>query len=109
MAISAGEGLTNATSWKAEDMSMGDIKKVFKEDFTDEVNDANKYCDMAHTAEMMGHGELANGLHAIAYDEYTHAKFIHDNLIDWGVEISETDMMKWHELKERIHRKFRGR
>lgn len=89
------------------EIKMTDIKEAFKEDFPDEMNDSNKYCDMAKAAEMEGHTELARGLYAMAHDEYTHAKFIHDNLIDWGCEIPEKEMMEWHELKERIHRKFR--
>lgn len=89
------------------EMTMMDIKAAFKEDFCDEIHDANKYCDMAHTAEMSGHEYLAKGLYEMAHDEYTHAKFIHNMLIDWGYEIPEKEMMKWHELQERIHRKFR--
>lgn len=55
----------------------------------------------------MGHAKLAKGLYEMAHDEYTHAHFIHDNLVDWGYGISEKEMLKWHGLKERIHRKFR--
>ena len=62
---------------------------------------------MAMAAEEMGHTELASGLYEMAHDEYTHAHCIHDNLVDWGYEIPEKEMLKWHELKERIHRKFR--
>ena len=83
------------------------IKNDFKEDFLDEIEDCNKYCDMAMAAEEMGHTELARGLYEMVHDEYTHAHFIHDNLVDWGYEIPEKEMLKWHELKERIHRKFR--
>lgn len=89
------------------EITMHDIKESFKEDFPDEIHDANKYCDMASAAEMEGHEHLAKGLYEMAHDEYTHASFIHDTLIDLGCEISEKDMMMWHELKERIHRKFR--
>lgn len=92
---------------ETHEMTMQDIKAAFKEDFMDEICDSHKYCDMAHVAEMAGNAELATGLYSISYDEYTHAKFIHDNLIDWGCEIPEKEMVKWHELKERIHRKFR--
>lgn len=87
--------------------SMSDIKETFKDDFYDEIEDSNKYCDMAMAAENMGHTELARGLYAMSHDEYTHAKFIHDNLVDWGCEIPEKEMMRWHELEERIRRKFR--
>lgn len=87
--------------------TMEDIKKVFVEDFCDEMDDCNKYMDMAHAAQMEGHEELARGLYAMSHDEYTHAKFIHDHLVDWGYEFPEKEMMKWHELEERVHRKFR--
>lgn len=95
------------TDHKMKSYTMKDIKEAFAEDFCDEVEDSNKYCDMAHAAEMEGHEELARGLYEMAHDEYTHAKFIHDNLVDWGYEFSEKESMKWHELKERVHRKFR--
>lgn len=101
-------GATNtATKHSMHEMKMSDIKQMFKEDFPDEMHDSNKYCDMAKVAEMDGHMELAKGLHAMSYDEYTHAKFIHDHLIDWGCEIPEKEMMEWQELCERIRRHFR--
>lgn len=83
------------------------IKNNFKEDFLDEIEDSNKYCNMAMAAEEMGNTKLASGLYEMAHDEYTHAHFIHDNLVDWGCEISEKEALKWHELEERIRRKFR--
>lgn len=89
------------------DITMGDIKEAFKEDFSDEMEDFNKYCDMAQAAEEMGNAELAKGLYMVAHDEYTHAKFIHDNLVDWGCEIPEKEMLHWHETQERMKRKFR--
>lgn len=89
------------------EITMNDIKDTFKEDFVDEMDDFNKYCDMAQAAEMMGDFELAKGLYMVAHDEYTHAKFIHDNLVDWGCEIPEKEMLRWHETKERMKRKFR--
>lgn len=95
------------TNKSNHEITMHDIKEAFKEDFSDEVYDANKYCNMAMAAEMEGNEHLAKGLYAMAHDEYTHASFIHDNLIDWGCEIPEKEMVKWHELKERMHRKFR--
>lgn len=89
------------------EIEMKDIKRVFKEDFMDEISDCNKYMDMAMAAEKAGETALARGLFAMSHDEYTHAKFIHENLVDWGYEIPEKEMMKWHELEERVGRKFR--
>lgn len=88
-------------------MSIMEIQKIFKEDFADEINDCNKYCDMEKVAEECGHQHLAKGLQMMAHDEYTHAKFIHENLIDWGCEIPEKEMLAWHQLKERVARSFR--
>ncbi len=88
------------------ELTMGDIKSNFKKDFLDEIEDCNKYLDMAMVAENAGSSELTHGLYAVAWDEYTHARFIHDWLVDWGCEISEKEAMKWHELKERVQRKF---
>lgn len=94
-------------SYEDHPITLETIKNDFKEDFLDEIEDSNKYCDMAMAAEEMGYAKLAKGLYEMAHDEYTHAHFIHDNLVDWGCEIPEKEMLKWHELKERIHRKFR--
>lgn len=109
MAIAEAATTMMAGEMKKEhhEMNMMDIKGAFKEDFMDEVLDANKYCDMAKAAEMAGHEELASGLYMMAHDEYTHAKFIHDNLLDWGCEIPEKEMVHWHEMKERMERIFR--
>lgn len=104
---SMGEHAAEGHHKSGHEITMHYIKEAFKEDFCDEMADSNKYCDMAHAAEMEGHEELARGLYAMSHDEYTHAKFIHDHLIDWGIELSEKEMMMWHELKERIYRKFR--
>lgn len=90
------------------EMTMADVKCAFKKDFTDEILDASTYCRMAKVAEEAGDETLARGLYEMAYDEYTHAKFIHDNLVDWGCEISENDMIRWHEVKERLERMFRS-
>lgn len=87
-------------------MKMEEIKAAFKKDFPGEMMDSNTYCDMAMAAEEAGQTYLAKGLYEMAHDEYTHAKFIHDNLVDWGIEIPEAEAAKWHELKERIARKF---
>lgn len=91
----------------SDTMTISDIKDKFKKDFLDEIHDSNTYYKMAITAEMEGHYKLAEGLYEMAYDEYTHAYFIHENLESWNCEISEKEMMMWHELKERVHQKFR--
>lgn len=103
------QGMAKDSNTMSEhEMSVHDIKETFKKDFIDEVNDSNTYLDMAKAAE----GESSNehfikGLYEMAKDEYTHAKFIHEMLVDWGCEIPENELMKWHMLKERVDRVFR--
>ena len=105
--VKVGAMVEDHTKMEHDIKTMEGIKDTFKDDFMDEVHDSNKYLKMAHTAEVMGHEELAEGLYEMAHDEYTHAKFIHLNLVDWGCDIPEKEMMKWHELEEHIARKFR--
>lgn len=90
-----------------KEMTFEKLKKIFKEDFCDEIKDSNKYMDMAMFAEQMGNEKLAKGLMEMSHDEYTHAKFIHYNLVNWGCEIPSDSLMKWHDLKERIEHMFR--
>mgnify|MGYP003590994733 CR=1 FL=1 len=69
------------------------IKNDFKEDFLDEIEDCNKYCDMAMAAEEMGLTKLASGLYEMSHDEYTHAHFIHDNLVVWGCDLKRRQLL----------------
>ncbi len=82
------------------------IQEEFQNDFLDEIEDCNKYLDMAKDAENLKHDQLVQGLYAIAWDEYTHARFIHAYLVDWGFTIPDNELLKWHELRERVDRKF---
>lgn len=91
---------------KEHDCSEMSVKEYFKEAFSDEMKDCNSYCDLARKAEDQGDKQLAYGLYLIAKDEYTHAKFIHDHLIEWGCEIPECEMAKYHQTKSRISHIF---
>lgn len=97
------------TNHSTHEMTIHDIKDTFKKDFEEEIHDSNKYCNMADAAEAAGNEELAHYLCEMAYDEFTHAKFIHTMLVDWGYDIPEKTRMEWYELKERAERKFRNR
>ena len=112
------DAMTDATTepvktWKpgteetSDSYNMEDIKKTFEKDFCDEIEDCNKYHKMAQAAKALGKEELAEGLMDVAYDEYTHAKFIHMMLSEWSCEIPEKSLMKWHALKERAEHIFR--
>lgn len=88
-------------------MTIEDVTSKFKEDFLDEITDANTYFDMAKAMEHEGRTSVANGLYEMAKDEYTHAEFIRKHLIDNGVYIPTDQMNMFEALDERICRKFR--
>lgn len=87
-------------------MSLGEITDDLHEDFCDEIEDANKYMDMANSAASMCHYDLADTLCAMAKDEFSHAKFIHCFLKSSGVEIPDEVCKKWEELEQRFRRIF---
>lgn len=109
------EGTEKMLSTNSEDMKdfsnkekgMEKIKSYFSEEFSDEMKGCNEYADLAHQAKEAGDTTLAYGLYQMAKDEYTHAKFIHDYLIEWGCEIPEMEVSKYHQTKERISHIFR--
>lgn len=87
-------------------MSMEDITTKLHNEFKDEVDGANEYLDMAISACDMQHQELSNRLSCMAYDEYTHAMFIHDFLNKSGVTISEEHEKSFNEMVERFQREL---
>lgn len=97
---------TKITSTPKTSTDMTVVERELKERFMEEIGDSNDYLNMANIARSEGCVSLAKGLCAIAWDEFTHAKFIYEHLIDSGYDIPENELMKWHELKERIKRKF---
>ena len=84
-----------------------DIKEYFKHEFPEEIEGCNKYCDLAKKAEEKGDRKLAYGLYEMGKDEYTHAKFIHDYLIEWGCEIPDHQASRFRQTKERVERLLR--
>lgn len=87
-------------------MTLADMQETFQEDLKDEIEDCNKYLDMAMAAEEMGQMELAHGLCEIAKDEYTHAEFLHKHLKHYGVEMPEMDRANYKKMKERVKSVF---
>ena len=55
----------------------------------------------------MGSDDLADGLFEMAYDEYTHAQFIHETITEQGITVPETITKKWTELDEKMEAEFR--
>lgn len=88
-------------------MTMEEIVKKLTAEFQDEMDDSKSYFEMAKSAEHMGNQEIAHGLFEISKDEFTHAKFIREVLIDNGITIPDASKVKWDETKERMMRFFR--
>lgn len=87
-------------------MTMEELTKAMLKDFGEEIDDANKYCDMAKAAEELGWDRTAEGFYEMARDEYTHAVFIKDVMETYRVPIPEEHHKKFHELEERIEETF---
>lgn len=89
-----------------KEMTFKDVIGKLKEDLCDEIKDTKKYLEMSKVAEHAGHGKAARYLHEIAKDEYSHATFIYEYLIEEGIEIPEKDSLKYQELKTMASRAF---
>ena len=72
-----------------------------REQFCEEIEDANEYLDLAEEAERDGWHLTANGLEMIAHEEMTHANFLRERLMEWGEYHAEKDE-KWHHLLQRL-------
>ena len=72
----------------------------------EELEDGCEYMREAEEADSMGKSYYAEGLRRIAYDEYTHAKFIRDYLITKGVYHDSEHHAKleehWHKLRGKL-------
>lgn len=87
-------------------MSLSEITNKLHEDFSDEIEGANLYLDMANSAMHMHHCDLADILCAMANDEFSHARFIHCFLKESGIHVSEDIHKEWEELESRFHKAF---
>lgn len=76
-------------------------------DFNDEMRVSNKYLDYAVVMEKDGNECIARRIYEMAYEEYTHARFQMELLIDEGYSISDEDRAMYNNLKHRIKTLFR--
>ena len=72
-----------------------------QEQYCEEIEDANKYLDLAEKAEHDGWHLTARGLEMIAHEEMSHASFLRERLLEWGEYHIEKDE-KWHHLLHRL-------
>jgi ferritin len=78
---------------------MEELYKELHEHLEEEIEDAHEYIELAEDAEARGCKYLAIGLHEIAREEFSHAKFHRDYLISKGQHPHGEIEEKWHELK----------
>lgn len=87
-------------------MEYKEVVDKIKENFPDEIHDCNCYLDMAQAAKADNRTDVAHGLYLIAQDEYTHAKFLRECMIDMGISVPKEEDHKYMDLEERLQRVF---
>lgn len=83
------------------------MERFVGHDFNDEMRVSNKYLDYAVALEKEGKDCLARRVYEMGYEEYTHARFQMETLIDEGYAISDEDRVMYENLKHRIKTLFR--
>lgn len=78
---------------------MEELYKELHEHLEEEIEDAHEYIELAEAAEARGCKYLAIGLHEIAREEFSHAKFHRDYLISKGEQPKDETDKKYHHLK----------
>lgn len=84
-----------------DDTTKRDWKKKLVEEYEDEIEGAEKYLDLAKEAEEAECYITANAIELIAHEEFSHAKFLHGRLEEWGMLPREKE-----EAWEKLERKF---
>lgn len=83
------------------------LKRMDSHDLKDEMEVSNKYLDYAVTAEHCGKDCIARRIYEMAYEEYTHARFQMELLIDCGWTIDDECRVMYEKLEHRLHTLFR--
>lgn len=89
------------------EMTHAEVIEKLKKALPDEIQDCKHYAKMSKVMEHAGHMDAAKYLHAISKDEFTHAKFIYEFLSMEGIDIPESDIVKYHELETMAQHTFR--
>lgn len=77
-------------------------------DMLDEIDVSQKYIDYSCALKRDDQMELAELVAEMAYEEFTHARFQKEVLMDHGVPIDPEVLGAYEELKERLERMFRS-
>lgn len=88
-------------------MTPDDVAKELSKDFADEISDSKKYHRMAKVMEKAGDHDDCHYLTEMAKDEYTHAYFIYNFMVDHDMHIPEEQEKDFKELKEKMGKYFR--
>lgn len=88
-------------------MTHDEVVKAMHSKLSEEIADAEKYCAMSECMESMGFHDTADGMDEMAYDEYTHAMFIHQTLQEEGVTIPDDLEKKFQALQDKMEDEFR--
>lgn len=89
---------------------MEEVTKKMMEHLKEELEDVQEYHEMALEAEKHGHIRKARNLEKISMEEFTHAKYIRDTLIDAGAYVPEDHAEceeMWHRVRGMLFRKYR--
>lgn len=81
---------------------MESVTKMMMDHLKEELEDVKEYKEMSVEAEKMGLHRRAKNLEKIAMEEFTHAKYIRETLIDAGayVPIEQGEMEKmWNHAR----------
>lgn len=87
-------------------MSMEDVSKELEKDFGEEISDSKKYLCMAKIAEKAHSEDDYHYLTEMAKDEYTHAYFIHNFMVEHDICVPEEQKKEFEELKEKMKEFF---
>lgn len=87
-------------------MTMEDVANELADDFADEISDCKKYMHMAKVADKSGDYDDCHYLTEMSKDEYTHAYFIHNFMVEHGICIPEEQEKDFECLKEKMKEFF---
>lgn len=78
-------------------MTMEELTKAMLKDFGEEIDDANKYCDMAKAAEELGWDRTAEGFYEMARDKNKRDCKHQDGS---SLELEDTSSQTWESGEE---------
>lgn len=98
----------NGNTTMVETLDCQKIMERFRtHDLKDEMEVSNKYLDYAIVLDKEGKDCIARKVYEMAYEEYTHARFQMELLIDEGCMVCDETRVMYEQLKHRIKTLFR--